>query len=79
MTQSGAEAAGVAAPDVPLLRVVRGEPDAAELAALVAVVSAVGSGDSAAPQARRSAWSDPARTLRSTVPVGGWRASAAPR
>jgi Acyl-CoA carboxylase epsilon subunit len=63
----------------PLLRVVRGEPSAEELAALVAVLTARAA---AVPPARppRPAWSDPARRL--TAPRVGpdaWRRSALPR
>ena len=63
----------------PLLRVVRGEPTAEELAALVAVVSARGA---PAPSARgvRSAWIDRSRMLRRCPPhaPGAWRDSALP-
>ncbi|MBI1379351.1 MAG: acyl-CoA carboxylase subunit epsilon [Frankiales bacterium] len=62
----------------PVLRVVRGEPDATEIAALVAVVAASGGGDPA-PRRARSAWADPARSLRHALPAGGWRATYAPR
>ena len=63
----------------PVLRVVRGTPDPAELAALVAVVAALsGRGSGVAPRPR-SAWSDPARLVRGSLPSGGWRSSAAPR
>jgi len=69
------------APQPPLLRVVRGEPTAEELAALVAVVGAratSGGGPGASP---RTAWNDPARLVRTPVHVGpgGWRASGLPR
>jgi hypothetical protein len=64
----------------PLLRVVRGEPTAEELAALLAVVTARAA---AAPEVARprSAWADPARQLHRPVPhgAGGWRRSALPR
>jgi hypothetical protein len=67
------------------LRVVRGEPSAEELAALVAVLAArAAAGGSAAPAPRRvSGWTDRSRYVRSGRPefgVGsGWRASALPR
>ncbi|WIX79748.1 acyl-CoA carboxylase subunit epsilon [Amycolatopsis carbonis] len=69
--------------DRPLLRVVRGNPDDAELAALTAVVAAVAaaSGGSPAPQRRTSWWNDRATRL-STTPHpgdGAWPASALPR
>jgi hypothetical protein len=60
----------------PLLRVVRGEPTAEELAALVVVLT----GRSAAVPAAvrpRSAWADPARRLGLTRST--WRHSALPR
>ncbi|HEX3778247.1 MAG TPA: acyl-CoA carboxylase subunit epsilon [Pseudonocardiaceae bacterium] len=72
----------------PLLRVVRGEPDDAELVALTTVVlgiasaSAGASADEAGPaRPQRSAWSDPANSVRRTLPhgPGSWRASAFPR
>ena len=64
----------------PLLRVVRGEPSAEELAALVAVVTARAAA-SGGELRRRSAWNDPGRLVRRPVAVGpgGWTASARPR
>jgi hypothetical protein len=70
------------APDVverPVLRVVRGTPDAVELAALVAVVSAAGGDDAPPPHVARAAWASPSRSVRAPLPSGGWRASVAPR
>jgi len=66
----------------PALRVVKGEPSAAELAALVAVVSATaasGAGD-AAPRPL-SVWSARSRLVRPPLrpALGAWRASAWPR
>src|SRR5205823_3817692 len=54
----------------PLLRVVRGQPTAAELAALVAVVTAARA--AAAPPASRprSPWTDPRCALRRPLEVG---------
>jgi hypothetical protein len=64
----------------PTLRIVRGEPDDVELAAIVAVVAAATSRDSqVAPSSTRSAWADPRRSVRAPLPAGGWRASSAPR
>ena len=66
----------------PLLRVVKGEPTAEELAAIVGVVAAVAGSEAAAPPAvRRSRWSDPAGRLRGTHRHGpdAWRHSALPR
>jgi hypothetical protein len=65
----------------PVLRVVRGTPDALELAALIAVVAASGGddGSNAAPAPARSAWAAPGRSVRGPLPSGGWRSSLAPR
>ena len=66
----------------PLLRVVRGNPNDAELAAVVAVVAALSAGSGAAPDARpRSLWADRSATLRRPLHAGAgaWRASALPR
>ena len=62
------------------LRVVRGEPTAEELAALLTVVTAAAAA-SQPPRpepARRGGWSDPAQQLRRPVIPGpnAWRASA---
>jgi hypothetical protein len=63
----------------PLLRVVRGEPTADELAALIAVVTARAAATTTVARPR-STWSDPARRLRRPVPpgAGAWRRSALP-
>jgi hypothetical protein len=66
-------------PATPALRIVRGEPDAAELAALVTVLAAASGGEGQAPAPVRSAWADPARSVRTPLPSGGWRTSLAPR
>jgi hypothetical protein len=66
----------------PLLRVVRGEPTAAELAALVAVLTARAAAGAAARRPRpRSAWADPADRVRAPLAAGpgAWRRSALPR
>jgi hypothetical protein len=63
----------------PVLRVVRGEPDDDELAALTAVVLSTLAADAATmPQAQRSAWADRSALMRrSTHPgPGAWHASA---
>jgi len=66
-----------------LFRVVRGEPDDAEVAALTAVLAAFSGAAAADEDARatRDAWSDPAARLRTplTPGPGAWRASARPR
>ena len=63
----------------PLLRVVRGEPTAEELAALVAVLASRPAVDAPAPDAPRpSAWTDRARYVRRALPrgPGAWKASS---
>ncbi len=78
MTDSPDTAADVV--ERPVLRVVRGTPDAVEVAALVAVFAAAGgAGAASTTPPRRAAWSAPARSLRTPPGSGGWRASAAPR
>jgi hypothetical protein len=68
----------------PELRVVRGDATPEEIAALVAVLTARArarrSAASTAP-ARRSAWADRARGLRSPLAhgPGAWRAGGSPR
>ncbi|WP_236795700.1 acyl-CoA carboxylase subunit epsilon [Amycolatopsis sp. GM8] len=66
----------------PVLRIVRGNPDDDELAALTAVVAAASLAP--APPASdepRSRWADRARSLRQPLHpgAGSWRASAFPR
>ncbi|GHF78526.1 hypothetical protein FHX82_004446 [Amycolatopsis bartoniae] len=65
----------------PFLRVVRGNPDDAELAALAVVLASVGSAPAPAPRGRRSRWADRARLLRAPLHPGegAWRASGFPR
>ena len=71
------------APAPVLLQVVKGEPSAEELAALIAVVATRGgeSAQMARLPVQHSAWAAPSRRLR--VPLrpstGAWRASALPR
>jgi Acyl-CoA carboxylase epsilon subunit len=67
--------------DPPHLRIVRGEPDAAELAALLAVVAARAAARPAPAEPVRSSWADPARRLRAAPAAGpgAWRRSATPR
>jgi hypothetical protein len=63
-----------------LLRVVKGDPTPAELAALVAVLASR-SGPEAAPSRPLPAWNTPRRLHRTVHPhgPGGWRASGLPR
>ncbi|GAA1277897.1 acyl-CoA carboxylase subunit epsilon [Saccharothrix xinjiangensis] len=65
----------------PHLRVVRGNPDDEELAALTAVVAALASRPAReAGRARRSAWADRSRLVRGLPQPGpgAWRASSLP-
>ena len=64
----------------PVLRVVRGEPTAEELAALVAVVTMRCADRDAGITRARSQWSAPARLVRRPVASGpaGWRRSCLP-
>jgi hypothetical protein len=66
--------------ETPYLRVVRGEPTAEELAALVAVLAARQAAAPAPAPRPRSAWADPARRLGLTdrPRPGAWRRSALP-
>ena len=68
------------APARPLLRVVRGNPSPEELAALIAVVSARGSGAAEPEPAPPSRWASRSALLRRPLPhgPGAWRASALP-
>ena len=65
----------------PVLRVVKGDPTPEEVAALVAVIAALGSGPADEKPKPRSAWADPARRLRAALPhgPGAWRSSGLPR
>ena len=65
----------------PVLRIVNADATAEEVAALVAVFSALGSGGGEAPERPRSSWSNPARSVRRTHRHGpdAWRASGLPR
>ncbi|MEU5695364.1 acyl-CoA carboxylase subunit epsilon [Actinosynnema sp. NPDC020468] len=71
-----------AASERPYLRVVRGNPTDVELAALTAVVAAVGSTGAVEPATTaRSTWSDRSRAVRGVLRPGpgAWRASTLPR
>jgi hypothetical protein len=79
---------GATDPTEPGIRVVRGRPDDAELAALVAALLAAtapapaGAGASASASASaRTPWSDPAwrRDTPLTARPGAWRLSGLPR
>jgi hypothetical protein len=66
--------------DRPLLRIVRGNPSDAELAALTVVVATM-SAPAAEPEPPRSLWADHAHRLRTPLRpgLGAWRASGLPR
>ncbi|WP_216658761.1 acyl-CoA carboxylase subunit epsilon [Nocardioides sp. zg-1230] len=65
---------------VPLLRVINADATHEEVAALVAVFSALGSGGGEPPQRPRPTWNHPARGVRRThrSGPGAWRASGLP-
>jgi hypothetical protein len=63
----------------PALRIVRGNPTAEELAALVAVLAAASGGHSDGPPAAVPQWAPPARLMRPAVAPTGWWESALPR
>ncbi|UAL28656.1 acyl-CoA carboxylase subunit epsilon [Nocardioides rotundus] len=67
--------------EVPALRVVTPDATPEEIAALVAVFSALGSEESPAPRRRPRVWNAPSRLVRRTYPhgPGAWRASGLPR
>lgn len=77
---SGTDSPEATAPQ-PLLRVVNPDATPEEIAAIVAVFSALGSGGGEAQPKPRREWAAPRRTHR--VPLthgpGAWRASALPR
>jgi hypothetical protein len=62
-----------------VVRIVRGEPSAEELAALTALLAASGgAGESSEPPPPvRGRWNDPAHSMRQSWPVGpgGWRSA----
>jgi hypothetical protein len=67
----------VSAETTPMLRIVKGNPDDAETAALTAVLLALAAPSRDEPAAAVSAWARTARQPRSKVHSGpgGWRAS----
>jgi hypothetical protein len=68
-------------PDRPLLQVVRGEPDDAELAALTVVVASMAAAASQAiTQPAHTPWSDPRAMVRRPTHhgPGAWRTSGLP-
>ena len=65
----------------PMLRVINSDATPEEIAALVAVFSALGSAGAGAPRKPRPSWNLPARGVRTTHRhgAGAWRASGLPR
>jgi hypothetical protein len=67
----------------PVVTIVRGNPSAEQVAALVAVLAMRGARSAGATRARgvRSEWAARSRLLRAPLErgAGGWRASARPR
>ena len=72
--------APAAADEPPLLRIVTPDTTPEEVAAIVAVFSAMSTGD-AAPPRRRSEWNSPYRQVRPFYShgPGGWRSSGLPK
>ena len=79
MSGDDPEAPGSAAPP-PLLKIVTPDATPEEIAALVAVFAALGSGEVPPPR-RTPEWSAHHRKVRTTHPhgPGGWRSSGLPR
>ena len=67
--------------EAPLLRVINQDATPEEVAALVAVFSALGSAGAEPPRKPRPSWNLPARGVRTTHRhgAGAWRASGLPR
>ena len=67
-------------PERPLLHVVRGTPDDAELAALTAVVSVIAAKGGSGGSQHRPHWSSPRSLLRRPIGhgPGAWHASGLP-
>ncbi|WP_109508201.1 acyl-CoA carboxylase epsilon subunit [Nocardioides speluncae] len=65
----------------PVLRIVNADATPEEVAAVVAVFSALGSSSAAATPRRTPEWSAPRRRFRQTFAhgAGGWRSSGLPR
>lgn len=69
-------------PARPVLRIVQSDATPEEVAAIVAVFAALGSGSAGSEPPRRTPeWAAPHRLVRRTPPhgPGGWRSSALPR
>lgn len=82
--ETNPEAADAVETAQPLLRIVTPDTTPEEVAAIVAVLSALGGGEPA-PEPPRSEWANPARGVRSAPGRalahgrGAWRASGLPR
>jgi hypothetical protein len=65
----------------PVLKLVRGNATEEELAALVAVLAAMGNHQEEQPPRPGPEWAAPHRKTRTTLPhgPGGWRSSGLPR
>ncbi len=81
MTDEAATGGPTPPREAPVLRVINADATPEEIAALVAVLSALGSAGTDAPKRPRPAWSTPARGVRQIhrSGVGAWRASGLPR
>lgn len=68
-------------PQRPLLQIVTPSATPEEVAAIVAVLSAVGGGEPAPARRPAPAWAAPGRAVRRPLAhgPGGWRASGLPR
>jgi hypothetical protein len=64
--------------EAPRLRIVKGDPTPEEVAALVAVVAAIGAAQAADKPKARSEWASHHRKVRTPL-TPGWRSSALPR
>ena len=65
----------------PTLQLIRGDTTPEEVAAIVAVLTAVGGGEEASVRTRHTGvWADPSRLVRQAVHPGpgGWAASGLP-
>ena len=76
MTDEKPAEEAVPEPPQPMLRVLNSDATPEEIAAVVAVFAAMGSG-APAPEKPRSEWASPAQRMRTTLPhgPGAWRAS----
>ena len=68
-------------PDAPVLRILTPDTTPEEVAAIVAVFCALGSGGGDRPRRRRTEWNSPYRQVRPFYShgPGGWRSSGLPK